>query len=496
MAANNEQVYNQNYKMRYSKEIELLDTLEHQLNEAANNLDIDKMESLITEFEGKFYSDLRISNKQSFDILKASAHQRILEIKKRKELLAQRQRELQNTEDAYQKLQDIKKMVLGAKTRSELEKAKKKYEKWKSEIGRSRKIKFGWKYNKKVDNLKSAIDEGIGPEDAINDFKVMIDRASHSGGFDNDSQIKDWMSKYPLNAFHEVYKKEVRDLTDKAFSLVKEPVTETQSKDSQYLVTLIPGFLFMSPTQAHAVNDLKKIMDKNSNNFKGILEWIYIYRNVSFSEPYRKAISTLIPPEYGLNLNKQYSIPTFYDNGNLKSKEVKNLIKDTVINYFGILLCGNDLSTTKQQLIVDAFKQAKVHETLLEMTKTDENVDKILKSENESIMSVTYSEDKNITEMTIDNSSTGPTESKSEAFDIGVTETDNTSSSTTLKEVFGISTTPLLSSVFSVLCAKAVFALPRSFFPLHENNKTANATRATALHPMMYLIPFFKLLPS
>jgi len=409
MATNNEQAFNQNYKLRYSKEIELLDNLESALNEAANNLDIDKMESLISDFERKFYSDLRVSNRQSFDILKASAQQRILEIKKRKELLAQRQREIQATEDAYQKLQDIKKLVLTAKTTSELEKAKKKYEKWKNEIGRSRKIKFGWKYNKKIDNLKAAIDEGVGPEDAISELKNMIDRASHSGGFENDSQIKTWMNKYPENAFHEVYKKEVRDLTDKAFSLIKQPETE----NSEYLVTLIPGFLFMSPTQAHAVNDLKNIMDKNSSNFKNLLEWIYIYRNVSFSEPYRQAISTLIPAEFGLSLNKQYSIPTFYNNKNLKTKDIKNLVKDTVINYFGILLCGNDLSTTKKGFIVDTFVHYQENEILSEITKTDEDTDKIIKAEDNSIISVTYSEEKNSTEIIIEDVSNGCIETES-----------------------------------------------------------------------------------
>lgn len=398
MATNNEQTYNQNYKMRYSKEIELLDALEHQLNEAANNLDIDKMDSLITEFERKFYSDLRISNKQSFDVLKASAHQRIIEIRKRKELLAQRQRELQATEDAYKKLQDIKKMVLGAKTKSELEKAKKKYEAWKNEIGRSRKIKFGWKYNSKVDNLKYAIEQGIGPEDAITEFKTMIERASHSGGFENASPIKDWMNKYPLNAFHEVYKKEVNNLIDKAFSLVKQPEEETEN--IQYLSTLVPGFMFMSPTQAYAVNDLKKIMDKNSKNFKSLLEWIYTYRNVSFSEPYRQAISALIPVEYGLNSSNQYSIPVFYDNAKLKTKEIKDLVKDTVINYFGILLCGNDLTSTKKQFIVDTFAQSQMREAISEITKNDEAVDTIIKAEENNNISITYSEENNTTELT------------------------------------------------------------------------------------------------
>lgn len=398
MATNNEQAYNQNYKMRYSKEIELLDTLEHQLNEAANNLDIDKMDSLIAEFERKFYSDLRISNKQSFDVLKASAHQRIIEIRKRKELLAQRQRELQATEDAYKKLQDIKKMVLGAKTKSELEKAKKKYESWKNEIGRSRKIKFGWKYNSKVDNLKYAIEQGIGPEDAISEFKAIIDRASHSGGFENESPIKDWMNKYPLNAFHEVYKKEVSDLTDKAFSLIKQPEEETEN--IKYLSTLVPGFMFMSPTQAYAVNDLKKIMDKNSKNFKSLLEWIYTYRNVSFSEPYRQAISALIPVEYGLNSSNQYSIPAFYDNAKLKTKEIKDLVKDTVINYFGILLCGNDLTSSKKQFIVDTFAQSQTREAISEITKNDEAVDTIIKAEENNNISITYSEENNTTELT------------------------------------------------------------------------------------------------
>ena len=418
MATNNEQVFNQKNKLSYSKELELLDALDHQLNEAANNLDIDKIQRLLEDFEKNHLTKLRMANQQSFEVIKAHAHQRILEIKKRKEILAQRQREIQNTEDAYKKLQDIKKMVLGAKTKSELEKAKKKYEKWKNEVGRSRKVKFGWKYNKKVDNLKTAIADGIGPEDAISELKTMIDRASHSGGFENDSQIKNWMSKYPLNAFHEVYKKEVRDLTDKAFSLIKEPEEDknSESKDSKNLIALIPGFLFMSPTQAHAVNDLKKIMDKNSNNFRSILEWIYIYRNVPFSEPYRQAISMLMPPEYGLNLNKQYSIPTFYDNRNLKSSEIKNLVRDTVINYFGILLCGNDLSSTKQKLIADAFIHSQKNEALSEVTKTDEEVDKIMKAEDNSIISVTYSEDKKVTEMTINDNFNEPTES-SESVD-------------------------------------------------------------------------------
>lgn len=402
MAINNEQVYNQTFKMRYSKEIELLDALEHELNEAANNLDIDKMESLITEFERKFYSDLRISNKQSFDILKASAHQRIIEIRKRKELLAQRQRELQATENAYKQLQDIKKMVLGAKTKSELEKAKKKYEAWKNEIGRSRKIKFGWKYNSKVDNLKDAIEQGIGPEDAISEFKTMIERASHSGGFENDYPIKDWMNKYPLNAFHEVYKKEVNDLTNKAFSLIKQPEEETEN--IQYLSTLVPGFMFMSPTQAYAVNDLKKIMDKNSKNFKSLLEWIYTYRNVSFSEPYRQAISALIPVEYGLNSSKQYSIPAFYDTAKLKTKEIKDLVKDTVINYFGILLCGNDLTNSKKQFIVDTYAQSQTRETISEITKNDEAVDTIVKAEEKNNISIAYSEENNTTELVINTS--------------------------------------------------------------------------------------------
>ncbi|MBQ6992200.1 MAG: hypothetical protein IJN50_04760 [Clostridia bacterium] len=436
MATNNEQAFNQNYKLRYSKEIELLDNLESALNEAANNLDIDKMESLISDFERKFYSDLRVSNRQSFDILKASAQQRILEIKKRKELLAQRQREIQATEDAYQKLQDIKKLVLTAKTTSELEKAKKKYEAWKNEIGRSRKIKFGWKYNKKVDNLKSAIDEGIGPEDAISELKNMIDRASHSGGFENDSQIKTWMNKYPENAFHEVYKKEVRDLTDKAFSLIKQPETE----NIEYLVALTPGFLFMSPTQAHAVNDLKNIMDKNSSNFKNLLEWIYTYRNVSFSEPYRQAISTLIPAEFGLSLNKQYSIPSFYNNKNLKTKDIKNLVKDTVINYFGILLCGNDLSSTKKGFIVDTFVQSQENETLSEITQTNEDTDKLIKAEDNSIISVTYSEEKKSTEITINDNFNEPTESsksvdsEQNSLNVEITPISDTIS-TTVKDI-------------------------------------------------------------
>ncbi len=293
-------------------------------------------------------------------------------------------------------------MVLSAKTKSELEKAKKKYEKWKNEIGKSRKIKFGWKYNKKVDNLKSDIDENIGPEDAILELKNMIDHASHSDGFRNDYEIKNWMNKYPLNAFHEVYKKEVRDLTDKAFSLIKQPEEEVQSDNTQSLVALIPGFLFMSPTQAHAVNDLKNIMDKNSNNYTGILEWIYIYRNVPFSEPYRQAISILMPTEYGLNLNKRYSIPNFYDNGKLKNKEIKNLIKETVINYFGILLCGNDLSEAKKIFIEDAYKQSKITEPLSEIIKNDEDVDKILKAQDKSAVTITYSGEKDVTEITID----------------------------------------------------------------------------------------------
>lgn len=148
------------------------------------------------------------------------------------------------------------------------------------------------------------------------------------------------------------------------------------SENSQCIPTILT-----TPEQKKAYLEFKDILDKNPHNIAGILDWIYTYRTVEFSDFPKEQILT----DY-MAVGHKISKKTNYEFRKLENEEesisfddysnIDEIRKATVSNYFSMIFYNHDTITTRvQDGIKSAYimsKQAQVIDSVNDEIENDQ----------------------------------------------------------------------------------------------------------------------------
>lgn len=282
---------------------------------------------------------------------------------------------------------------------------------------------FHFDFNKEISNLVAESLEltttKLNEETAVSELSDFVEASSKesSEAISLDS-ISTILAKYDTDRFSDTAKNKISELTVQATVLasaiskevkedelliedVSEPVQEVEpsSKNSEIPevetessnlreseiisseeIECIPTIL-STPKQKNAYLEFRDILDKNSHDTTALLDWIYKYRTVEFSDfPKEQILTDYMSSGYVIPKKLNYDFKTLEDKTASISfddySNINDIRETTVSNYFSMMFYNhNTITSYVQDGIESAYimsKQAKAIDLVNDEVENDE----------------------------------------------------------------------------------------------------------------------------
>lgn len=324
--------------------------------------------------------------------------------------------EQEKQQEAYMKLKEI---IDTAKKSKDYFKAQKQVKSWKDDLY-SQELSlsnFNKYYKAKICTLLLMPSKEIEKqEEASRSLKNLVDRSKDMDSESLSLEISDWQNKYTLDDFPTKLQTQLNEITTEVFESISQKANQesalrelhelVESNPSDPLdaissvlakydlskfdssvveeinvltqeATYLPvldynqniGSTGSATSLAYvfeldAVNNLKDILNKNSRNLDTLINWIYINRNMNFSE---YSIEEITKAFYaaGFKIPEQasYSIPDINEHLSYKDfSEIDRIRENVILNYLGLLSHREKISSIASENIAHLNSHKKTSE--------------------------------------------------------------------------------------------------------------------------------------